>query len=94
MLGGGGGTDTPPHHRPPPPQMPSSEKVQQEIERVMGRERSPSLQDQGAMPYTEAVLHETLRFLDLIPLGFIRRAKRDTQLGGFIIPKVLLIRRG
>uniref|UniRef100_A0A8B9MQA1 Uncharacterized protein n=1 Tax=Accipiter nisus TaxID=211598 RepID=A0A8B9MQA1_9AVES len=64
-----------------------AEKVQQEIERVMGRERSPSLQDRGAMPYTEAVLNETLRFLDLIPLGFIRRAKRDTQLGGFIIPK-------
>ncbi|KAM9586843.1 cytochrome P450 2C16-like isoform 2-T2 [Morphnus guianensis] len=62
-------------------------KVQEEIERVMGRERTPSLQDRGAMPYTEAVLHETLRFLDLVPLGFIRRAKRDTQLGGFIIPK-------
>ncbi|XP_052635376.1 LOW QUALITY PROTEIN: cytochrome P450 2C16-like [Harpia harpyja] len=62
-------------------------KVQEEIERVMGREQTPSLQDRGAMPYTEAVLHETLRFLDLVPLGFIRRAKRDTQLGGFIIPK-------
>lgn len=61
---------------------------------MIGRERSPSLQDRGAMPYTEAVLHESLRFLDLVPLGFIRRAKRDTQLGGFTIPKVPLVRRG
>uniref|UniRef100_A0A663FG04 Uncharacterized protein n=1 Tax=Aquila chrysaetos chrysaetos TaxID=223781 RepID=A0A663FG04_AQUCH len=59
-------------------------KVQEEIERVMGRERTPSLQDRGAMPYTEAVLHETLRFLDL---AFIRRRKWDMQPSGFIIPK-------
>uniref|UniRef100_A0A8B9YXQ6 Uncharacterized protein n=1 Tax=Buteo japonicus TaxID=224669 RepID=A0A8B9YXQ6_9AVES len=59
-------------------------KVQEEIERVMGREQTPTLRDRGAMPYTKAVLHETLWFLDL---AFIRRAKRDTQPSGFIIPK-------
>ncbi|KAM6032852.1 cytochrome P450 2H2-like [Theristicus caerulescens] len=62
-------------------------KVQEEIERVMGRERTPALRDRGAMPYTEAVLHEAQRYLDLLPLGFIRTVKRDTQLGGFTIPK-------
>lgn len=45
----------------------------------------------GAMPYTKAVLHEMLWFLDL---AFIWRAKQDTQPGGFIIPKVLLISQG
>ncbi|NXS39366.1 CP2CF protein, partial [Balaeniceps rex] len=45
------------------------------------------LRDRGAMPYTEAVLHEAQRYLDLIPLGFIRTVKRDTQLGGFTVPK-------
>ncbi|KAM9591517.1 LOW QUALITY PROTEIN: cytochrome P450 2C16-like [Morphnus guianensis] len=43
------------------------------------------IREGGAMPYTEAVLHEMLWFLNLT---FIRRAKRDTQPGGFIIPKL------
>uniref|UniRef100_A0A8B9NB72 Cytochrome P450 n=1 Tax=Accipiter nisus TaxID=211598 RepID=A0A8B9NB72_9AVES len=63
-------------------------KVQEEIEWVMGRERTPTLRDRGAMPYTEAVLHETLWFLDLT---FIWRAKWDMQPGGFIIPKGCII---
>ncbi|GAB0201917.1 cytochrome P450 2C9-like [Grus japonensis] len=62
-------------------------KVQEEIERVVGSERTPALRDRGAMPYTDAVLHEAQRFLDLVPLGFIRTVKRDTELGGFTIPK-------
>ncbi|XP_059691119.1 cytochrome P450 2C16-like [Gavia stellata] len=62
-------------------------KVQEEIERVLGRERPPTLRDRGVMPYTEAVLHEAQRYLDLVPLGFIRTVKRDTPLGGFTIPK-------
>ncbi|KAM6188802.1 cytochrome P450 2C16-like [Sarcoramphus papa] len=62
-------------------------KVQEEIDRVMGGERPPTLRDRGAMPYTEAFLHEAQRFLDLVPLGFIRTVKRDTQLGGFTLPE-------
>ncbi|NXI65161.1 CP2B4 protein, partial [Anseranas semipalmata] len=37
--------------------------------------------------YTDAVIHEVQRLLDLIPLGFIRTVTCDTPLGGFIIPK-------
>ncbi|KAM6226053.1 uncharacterized protein LJ264_015959 [Porphyrio hochstetteri] len=62
-------------------------KVEEEIERVMGRERAPALRDRGAMAYTEAVIHEAQRFLDLVPLGFIRTVRRDTQLGGFTLPQ-------
>ncbi|XP_072704823.1 cytochrome P450 2H2-like [Ciconia boyciana] len=62
-------------------------KVRGEIERVMGTERTPALGDRGAMPYTEAFIHEAQRYLDLVPLGFIRTVKRDTQLGGFTIPE-------
>ncbi|XP_075583416.1 cytochrome P450 2C20-like [Pelecanus crispus] len=62
-------------------------KVQEEVERVVGPERAPALRDRGAMPYTDAVLHEAQRYLDLIPLGFIRTVKRDTRLGGFTLPK-------
>ena len=61
---------------------------------MMGGERPPTLRDRGAMPYTEAFLHEAQRFLDLVPLGFIRTVKRDTRLGGFTVPDVPLVGRG
>ncbi|KAI6060212.1 Cytochrome P450 2H2-like protein [Aix galericulata] len=64
-----------------------AEKIQEEIERVIGTERPPALRDRAAMPYTDAVIHEVQRYLDLIPLGFIRTVARDTPLGGFTIPK-------
>ncbi|XP_064359164.1 cytochrome P450 2C11-like [Dromaius novaehollandiae] len=62
-------------------------KVQEEIERAVGRERAPALRDRAALPYTEAVIHEAQRCLDLVPLGFVRTVTQDTQLRGFTIPK-------
>nr|XP_020655913.1 cytochrome P450 2C19-like [Pogona vitticeps] len=62
-------------------------KVHEEIDRVIGQERPPSMTDRLKMPYTEAILHEAQRFLALIPLGFTRVVKKDMELNGFTIPK-------
>lgn len=82
------GGDTPLMSPHLPPTTPLAEKVAEEVERVVGAERAPALGDRGAMAYTEAVLHEAQRHLDLVPLGFIRTVRRDTPLGGFTLPKV------
>lgn len=44
-------------------------KVQDELDRVVGTERLPSLEDRGNLPYTDAVLKETLRLNPVAPLG-------------------------
>lgn len=40
------------------------------------------------LPYTDAVIHETLRIVSLAQLGAQHIATRDTKLKGYTIPKV------
>jgi cytochrome P450 len=43
--------------------------AQAEIERVVGRDRLLSIDDQTSLPYVTAVLKETLRWAPVAPLG-------------------------
>ncbi|XP_043076361.1 cytochrome P450 2J3-like [Puntigrus tetrazona] len=62
-------------------------KVQEEIDRVVGGSRQPSLSDRDTMPYTNAVIHEIQRFGNIVPLNLPRATVEDSQIGTYSIPK-------
>ncbi|CAJ0962420.1 unnamed protein product [Ranitomeya imitator] len=63
-------------------------KVQEEIDRVIGRERKPTMADVLQMPYTNAVIHEVQRYGDISPLALPHMTYRDMEIKGYLIPKV------
>ncbi|KAK2911362.1 hypothetical protein Q8A67_003495 [Cirrhinus molitorella] len=67
------------------------EKVQDEIDCVIGKWRQPRLADRASMPYTDAVLHETQRVCNLFPLTAPHLTSQNSAVAGYFIPKVVLL---
>uniref|UniRef100_A0A672TEG2 unspecific monooxygenase n=1 Tax=Strigops habroptila TaxID=2489341 RepID=A0A672TEG2_STRHB len=63
------------------------EKVQEEIDKVIGRSRKPCVADRTQMPYTDAVVHEIQRFITLLPVGLPHTVAKDTPFREYVIPK-------
>ncbi|KAF5315496.1 hypothetical protein D9619_007173 [Psilocybe cf. subviscida] len=66
-------------------------KAQQEIDKVIGRERFPTFEDWESLPYTEAIMREILRWKPVLPLGVAHRVTEDDIYKGYLIPKGALI---
>ncbi|KAM6390234.1 cytochrome P450 2H1-like [Pluvialis apricaria] len=67
------------------------EKIQKEIDTVIGRNRSPCMADRSQMPYTDAVVHEIQRFIDFLPLNVPHTVIKDTKFRDYFIPKDTMI---
>ena len=63
------------------------ERLWEEINDVIGMLRLPTLEDRDKMPYCEAVITETLRLSNTVPLSIAHSASRDFNIRGFTIPK-------
>ncbi|TKS74525.1 Cytochrome P450 2J2 [Collichthys lucidus] len=63
------------------------EKVQAEIDKVIGQSRQPSMEDRAILPYTDAVLHEIQRIGNIVPLSLPHIANKEIELSGYTIPK-------
>ena len=62
-------------------------KAQEEIERVVGRDRLPVFEDRASLPYTDAIFREVLRLWPPTPLIIPRVATEDDVYKGYFIPK-------
>ncbi|XP_052028310.1 cytochrome P450 2C6 isoform X2 [Apodemus sylvaticus] len=62
-------------------------KVQEEIHRVIGKHRIPCMQDRSHMPYTDAMIHEVQRFIDLLPTNLPHAVTCDIKFRNYFIPK-------
>ncbi|KAM8911926.1 cytochrome P450 2C23-like [Lycaon pictus] len=62
-------------------------KIHEEIDRVVGRDRVPCMNDRAQMPYTDAVVHEVQRYINLIPSNLPHAVTQDTKFRQFYIPK-------
>lgn len=66
----------------------STEKVQKELDAVLGPSKLICYEDRRELPYTNAVVHEMQRFSNIISVGMPRVCVRNTTLLGFPLKKV------
>uniref|UniRef100_A0A672IQ27 Uncharacterized protein n=1 Tax=Salarias fasciatus TaxID=181472 RepID=A0A672IQ27_SALFA len=69
----------------------TKDAMQQEIDSVIGQKRSPRMEDRKSLPFTDAVLHEIQRFMDIVPMGVPHYALSDISFKGYTIPKDTII---
>ncbi|XP_056409493.1 cytochrome P450 1A1-like [Hyla sarda] len=67
------------------------EKIQKELDQVIGRERRPKFSDRAQLPYTEAFILEMFRHSSFLPFTIPHCTTSDTVLNGYFIPKGLCV---
>ncbi|KAI1883606.1 hypothetical protein AGOR_G00233300 [Albula goreensis] len=67
------------------------ERVQMEIDSVVGSDRLPSLKDKTSLPFTEATIMEVQRMTVVVPLAIPHMASQTTVFRDYVIPKGTVI---
>ncbi|XP_071962277.1 cytochrome P450 2J4-like [Antedon mediterranea] len=62
-------------------------KVQDELDKVVGREKNVTMSDRKELPYTQAVIKEILRMCNVIPMVIPHETVEDIDLCGYNLPK-------
>uniref|UniRef100_A0A671VMC7 Cytochrome P450, family 2, subfamily X, polypeptide 9 n=1 Tax=Sparus aurata TaxID=8175 RepID=A0A671VMC7_SPAAU len=63
------------------------ERCQQEIDKVLDGKDQVSFEDRHMMPYVQAVIHESQRMANTVPLSVFHCTTKDTELMGYSIPR-------
>lgn len=62
-------------------------RAQGEIDEVVGSERLPGSQDRDNLPYLNALIKETLRWMPVVPISTTHVSEEEILLSGYRIPK-------
>ena len=62
------------------------ERAREELDRVVGPHRLPTMEDFPSLPYIEAVTMETLRLFPVLPLAVPHASIEDDEYNGYFIP--------
>lgn len=62
-------------------------KAQEEIDRVVGQGRLPTMTDRSNLPYIGAVIKEVLRWHPVAPMALAHTSTEDNICEGYFIPK-------
>lgn len=63
------------------------QRLQQEVDLVVGRLRLPCMEDQQQLPWVMAFIYEVMRFTSYVPLTIPHSTTTDTTIMGYSIPK-------
>ncbi|PSR93711.1 hypothetical protein PHLCEN_2v4606 [Hermanssonia centrifuga] len=66
-------------------------KAQAELDHVLGPGRLPTFEDRGSLPYVEAIILESIRWMPAVPLGVSHRVLVEDEYKGYRIPKGSII---
>ncbi|XP_077367240.1 cytochrome P450 2K4-like [Festucalex cinctus] len=66
------------------------EKVQAELKRVIG-DRRVQVEDRKNLPFTDAVIHETQRLANIVPMAIPHRTSQDVTFRGYFIKKGTIV---
>ena len=61
-------------------------KAQDELDRVVGKDRLPDLSDKDDLPYIDAIMKEVLRWSPPLPITIPKRVIQDDVYRGYFIP--------
>lgn len=62
-------------------------RAQKELDRVVGTDRMPSFEDRDRLPYINALIKETLRWLPVVPIGTTHVTAEEMTYAEYRIPK-------
>ncbi|XP_067418747.1 cytochrome P450 1B1 [Emydura macquarii macquarii] len=66
-------------------------RMQEEVDRIVGRDRLPCAEDQPHLPYVVAFLYESMRFSSFVPVTIPHATTVDTSIMGYLVPKDTVI---
>ena len=61
-------------------------KAHEELDAVVGRDRLPTFSDKPSLAYVNAIIAESFRYHNALPLGAPHRTINDDEFHGYFIP--------